>query len=132
MSNENIQTLLDALKKNGTYEDVIVDLNFRLDKSFISVMELADQIILVQDGGQSSNSKFYQAIEALKVVEEQERSELLEKMKLIYNRFSSSKSSTELTGVIFPVIGKFPPVKHASLQEIIEFMQTKQEVFERL
>ena len=132
INDENIKTLLETLKKAGIYENVIVDLNFRLDKSFISIMELVNQIVLVQDGGQSSNSKFYRAIEALKVVEEQERSELLGKMKLMYNRFSSSKSSTELTGVVFPAIGKIPPVKHASLQEIIEFMQTKQEVFERL
>lgn len=132
MTNENIQTLLETLKKSGTYEDVVVDLNFRLDKAFVSMMELADQIILVQDGGQSSNSKFYRAVEALKIIEQQEHAELLGKMKLVYNRFSSSKSSIELTGVIFPVVGKIPPVKHASLQEIIDFMQTKQELFERL
>ncbi len=132
MTNENIQTLLETLKKIDLYEDVVVDLNFRMDKAYINTMELADQIVLVQDGGASSNSKFYRAVEALKIIEQQEHTELLGKMKLVYNRFSSSKSSTELTGVVFPVIGKIQPVKHASLQEIIDFMQTKQELFDRL
>ena len=71
-------------------------------------------------------------MEYVVLVQKQKKEHYLDRMKLLYNRFSSSKSSSEISELPIPVIGKFPPIKHALVGEIIDYMMTKQDVFQRL
>ena len=64
--------------------------------------------------------------------ESQTQYHFLHRTPLALLRFSSSKSSNELPGGLLPVIGVFPPVKHALVNEIIQIMLTKTELFEKL
>ena len=49
-------------------------------------------------------------------------------MMLLYNKFSSSKSSSEITDLHIPVIGTIPPIKHALVKEIINYILTQDEI----
>ena len=71
-------------------------------------------------------------MQALQIMEEKEKTNVTGAMCLLYNRFSSSKSSSEIERLRIPVIGKVPPVKHALVKEIIEFMLERQEIFDNL
>lgn len=131
LGDEEQKKLLDAAEGLG-YEQIIVDKQMTLDSDGLDFLGRMDQVLVVQDGGETSNSKAIRTIEALKILEEQKKEHYLDRMKLLYNRFSSSKSSSEIPGLPIPVIGKFPPIKHALVGEIIDYMMTKQDVFQSL
>lgn len=132
LTHEDIMKLINTLESGLGYDNIIVDMNFRLTKEFMEIMGHMHRIILVQDGGETSNSKFERTMEALQIMEEKDKTNVTGVMCLLYNRFSSSKSSSEIKGLRIPVIGKYPPVKHAYVKEIIQFMLEKQEVFDNL
>lgn len=132
LTQEDRLKIMDTLAAGIGYDHVVVDMNFRLSQEFMELMSRADRIILVQDGGETSNSKFLRTMEALHILEEQSRIHVTGGMALLYNRFSSSKSSSEIPGLPMPVLGKLPPVKHALVREIIDYMLTRQDIFERL
>ena len=132
LNHEDYLKIMDTLSGETGYDHVIVDMNFKLTSEFMEILSRANQILLVQDGGETSNSKFLRAMEAVHIMEEQNHVNVTAGMKLLYNRFSSSKSSSEIPGLSIPVIGKLPPIKHARVHEIMDYMLTRQDIFEAL
>jgi len=132
LNHEDIMRIVNTAAEGIGYEYVIVDMNFRLTTEFMEIMSRMNRIIVVQDGGETSNSKFQRTMEALHVMEKQENINVTGCMELLYNRFSSSKSSSEIPEPFMPVIGKLPPIKHAQSHEIIDYMLTRQDIFEVL
>lgn len=132
LKHEDLMKIMNTLNEGIGYDYVVVDMNFSLNAEFMEIMSRMDRIILVQDGGETSNSKFRRTMEALYILEQQNQLHVTGNMQLLYNRFSSSKSSREISGHPLPVIGKIPPIKHALTREIMEYMMTRQEVFEAL
>lgn len=132
LNHEDRLKIMDTLAAGIGYDHVVVDMNFQLTAEFMEIMSRVSQVLLVQDGGETSNSKFLRAMEALHTMEEQNHTNVTAGMKLLYNRFSSSKSSSEIPGLSIPVIGKLPPIKHAQVHEIMDYMLTRQDIFEAL
>ncbi len=124
--------ILDVVSETGSYDFVVVDMNFKLSGECLEILDRMDRIVLVEDGSETANSKFQRTMEALLVMEEQENRIVTDRMCVLYNRFSSSKSSSELLGLKIPVVGKFPPIKHALVQEIIGYMIKDSSIFENL
>ena len=132
LNHEDIMRMLDVLGNSGSYNHIVVDMNFELSSNFMEVMSRMNRIVLVQDGGETSNSKFQRTMQALQVMENQTKLNVTGGMLLVYNRFSSSKSSSEIRDLQLPVLGKIPPIKHAQVREIIDYMQGLQDIFETL
>ena len=124
--------LLNALKQSGSYERICVDCGFGLDERHLAMMDAADKIVVVTDGSEPANTKFYRAFDAVLELQEQNQMNLTARMVLLYNCFSSSKSSSRLEYVELPVVGTIPPVKHALVREIIQVMLERQNIFERM
>ena len=124
--------ILDVVSETGSYDFVVVDMNFKLSGECLEILDRMDRIVLVEDGSETANSKFQRTMEALLVMEEQENRIVTDRMCVLYNRFSSSKSSSELLGLKIPVVGKFPPIKHALVQEIIGYMIKDSSIFDYL
>lgn len=124
--------ILGALRRSGAYGRIFVDCGFALDGRHLAMMEAADKIAVVTDGSEPANTKFYRAFAALSPASQPEHPSLTAKMVLLYNAFSSSKSSRRLENLNLPVVGTIPPVKHALVAEIIQVMLSRQNIFERL
>lgn len=131
LTQEDILRILELLG-NGGYDYVVTDMNFQLTREFVEIMGRMDRIILVEDGGETANSKFLRTMQALQILEEQMKIPVTNIMELVYNRFSSSKSSSEIPDLKIPVLGKVPPIKHALVNEIIDYMLQKSEVFGKM
>ncbi len=131
LTKEDCVRILEAAGTSG-YENVVVDMGFQLSREFMDIMARMDRIILVEDGGETSNTKFQRTVQALAVLESQTGQNVTSIMSVVYNRFSSSKSSSEIPGLHFPVLGKFPPIKHALAGEIIGYMLAQEAVFDKL
>ena len=132
LTTEDIVRIVDVLELARTYEYVVVDINFQLSKEFLEIMKRMDRVILVADGTETANTKFVRTLQALSILESQTKSNVTGNMSVVYNKFSSSKSSSEIPELRMPVIGKLPPVKHALVHEIVDFMLSRQEIFEKL
>lgn len=132
LNHEDKLKIMDTLSGETGYDHVVVDMNFALTLEFMEIMSRTGRILLVQDGGETSNSKFLRAMEAIHTIEQQNHMNVTAGMKLLYNRFSSSKSSSEIPELSIPVIGKLPPIKHAQVHEIMDYMLTRQDIFEAL
>lgn len=124
--------VLELLHMTEDYDYVIADMGFLLSADFVWIMGQMDSIILVEDGSEIANTKFRRTMQAVNVLEEQLKINVTKAMSVLYNQFSSSKSSSEIANLQLPVIGVIPPVKHAMLHEIIEFMLCRHEIFEKL
>ena len=122
LTHEDIIRTLDTLRGSKTYDYVVVDMNLKISKEFMEILGRMNRIILVQDGGETSNSKFARTMEAMEILENQTKINVTGAMSVVYNRFSSSKSSREIPGLKLPVLGKIPPIKHALVNEIIEYI----------
>ena len=132
MTDDDVMQVLSILKNTSNYTKVVIDMGFGFSDRYIQAMEYVDRIVVVNDGTDIANSKVIRTIKLLEIMEEQRQIRILDHMGMIYNKFSSSKSSNELPGGMLPVIGVFPPVKHALVNEIIQIMLTKTELFEKL
>lgn len=132
LSDEDQLNILTELEGTGEYQKIIVDMDFSLSEGCLKIMNTADKIIVVNDGTETANTKFMRTYQALLILEEQMGLCVTDRLSLLYNRFSSSKSSSEITGLKIPVLGTFPPIKHARVHEIMELLLSKKEIFEKL
>ena len=87
-----IQQIVSVLKMSGSYDYIILDLDFSLDKSLLSVLEGSNTIVFVADGSMVSNVKLQRVVESLGVLEQQSEMKLLIRSGILYNRFSSQTS----------------------------------------
>lgn len=132
LSAEDKKVIVSTLVASGKYEYIILDENFELSEAFVQLMSLCDRIILVNNGEKTANQKFVRTKSALAVMEKMYKVSVLDKMCLIYNRFSSSCSSEKIEHPEMAVLGTIPPVTHATLSQVIEFIQNRDDVFENI
>lgn len=130
ITTEDLIRLLSELRLTGTYDYIIVDMDFGLDKDSIKIYRQAHGIAWIGDGADLSNSKIQRAYSALSIMEREEDAPLLNRICLIYNKFSS-KSSNTVTQVPLKNIGGAPVYMHAEPQQIVNEI-SKMDIFENI
>lgn len=131
LKNSDILQLLEAIASAKEYDRVIVDMQYETSESFMDILAHMTRIIVVNDGSQIANTKFMRAMEILEYMETQTSTKVTQRMQLLYNRFSSSKNtSNELETPKMPVIGKAPRVEHAQTKEIVKYLVEKNNLYD--
>lgn len=118
MSSEEIIRLVTELQVTGSYEYIVLDCDFALDRGALNIFRKTHALILVSDGSEIANIKTTRAVEALTTVEQNEDAPLTNRLKLIYNRFSN-KSGRALDNLGVPELGGAPRYGQATTREII-------------
>lgn len=118
LSTEEIIRLVTELQVTGSYEYIILDCDFSLDRSVMKIFRKAHALVMVSDGTEIANIKTARAVEALTTVEQNEDAPLTHRLKLIYNRFSN-KSGRALDNLGIPELGGAPRFGQATTREII-------------
>lgn len=116
---EDVLHLLNELEIMDSFEYIILDMDFGLDKKYMKVFERTQAIVLVCDGDEMSNTKTLRAYQALTIVEEGKENIISNRMSLIYNKFSN-KTGRTLDEIGLKNIGGAPRYDHASAAQIIE------------
>ena len=116
---EDIAHLLSELKLAGSYQTIILDLDFALTKQDLNVLDLAHSIIWVSDGSEIANGKFLRALNALKLLEGNSESPVSSRISTIYSKFSS-KTAQVLTDIGIKNVGGTPRYEHATTQMLLE------------
>ena len=119
MGAEDASHLLSELKLAGSYEVIILDLDFSLKKQDLGILDFAHSIIWVSDGSEIANAKFMRAVNALKLLEDNADAPILERVSTIYSKFSS-KTSKIISDVDIKNIGGTPRYEHATTQMLME------------
>lgn len=81
--------LIEELESTGTYEYIIVDMDFILDEDYLKLYEYTSAVIWVNSGTNITNGKTYRALQACRMIEQEKQIALIEKIHLIYNKFSN-------------------------------------------
>lgn len=130
MKSDEIIRLINEIKISGTYDYIILDLDFSMDKETRKILSQALSIVWVGDGTEISNVKISRAYMALSIKENNEEVSLANRLALVYNRFSSKTGKTigieELRN-----IGGAPWYKQATSKQIVEEL-SKASLFEKL
>lgn len=118
LKQDDIFTLINEINALDDYDELIIDINFKFSDIDVELIRRSDIVVAVTDGSSISNSKTQRCINALQLVEQQKDEKLVAKIKLFYNRFSSTNGK-KLTDINVDTVGG-APCYHGSVKQIVE------------
>lgn len=118
LTTEEILRLISELRLNGSYDCLILDAEFGLDKDALKVLHQAHVMVVVGDGSHTSNTKIFRAMTALNTKEENEDTPLINRTVLAYNRFSSRSGET-IANLELRAIGGAPRYENAGTEQLL-------------
>lgn len=118
LTTEEILRLISELKITGSYDYIILDAEFGLNKDALTLYRQSQSIVLVGDGSAESNCKTERAFAALNTMEQNSDAPLTSRMCFLYNKVSS-KSGQSLNAPGLKVIGGAHKYDGASTQQIV-------------
>ena len=89
---DEIIRLISEAKLLGSYSYIILDLDFGIDSDTIKILKQANALVWTGDGSEISNIKISRAYDALAISEQNEDVPILNRIVLIYNKFSNKSS----------------------------------------
>lgn len=127
---EEIQRLLSELKLAGSYNYIVLDMEYSQNKDTLSILRQAHNIVVVGDGSQISNTKITRAYTALVTAEQNADAPIAGRMSLVYNKYSN-KTGSAIGDIGLRNIGGAPRYEHASTEQILSQL-CKMEFFNKI
>ncbi len=125
LEKEEILYFVSELRTMNLVDYVVLDMDFGIDKGTLKIFSAADRLVWISEGTDSSNQKITRAAEAITIIEKQSGCALLEKVSLIYNKFSNKIGST-LNMNWLTNIGGLPKYEHAQTQSVLSNLSSKE------
>lgn len=119
LKQDEIMRLISELQLVGSYEYIIADLDFCMNKDFINLLQKFHSIVLTGTGSEISNNKIYRLYNSLMLMDRNEDSSILNRISILYNKFSN-KTSKVLNDVDIKNIGGIPKFEHATDKQVVE------------
>ncbi len=127
---EEIETLVQNLTLSGKYDYIVIDLDFELNRNLMRFFEKMEHIVMVGDGSVLSNQKIFRAYGAIQTMEESLGVSVIDRMFLVYNKFSN-KTGRVLEALDIKMIGGAPRYEHATDAQIMAQLSSM-ELFNQL
>ncbi len=124
LSSEDVMRLISELRILGSYDYIIVDADFSIEREALKIYRKAHTVVWVGDGSEISNTKLFRAFTALNTIEQNADSPIPNRMVLIYNKFSN-KTGKILGEIGIKNIGGAPRFEHATSNQVIEQLAEK-------
>ena len=119
LSDEETGILIQELMQSGKYKEIVIDISGDLTGRMLMVMkDYADKIVYVADGSRTGNGKFERFCETVRVIEQRQNVDILDKTSLLYNRFNS-RSGIKLEKAAVAVLGGIHRFEGLSERELI-------------
>ena len=119
LSSEDKLDLLTEIQNSSMYDYIILDFDFSISDDALKLVKKARNWIWVGDGSEISNTKITRAFNSLIAKEEEEDNQIISRLLLAYNKFSS-KTSTAISDCDIKTLGGSPKYEHASTKQILE------------
>lgn len=130
LTSDDVMRLISELQLTGSYDYIVVDADFSIDREAIKVYRKAHTVVWVGDGSELSNSKLFRAFNALNTLEQNADSPIPNRLVLIYNKFSNKTSKT-LNEIGIKNIGGAPRYEHATTAQVLEQLSAM-EMFDKI
>ena len=130
LTSDDILTLINEIKLMGSYNIVILDLDFSLDKESLKILRLTHSIVWVGDGSDISNGKIFRAFNALSTMEQNADAPLTNRLHLIYNKFSSKTGKT-IDEIGIKSVGGNQRFEHATTEMVLNQVAPK-DMFDKI
>ena len=130
LSSAEIRNVITTIKMGGSYEYIILDMDFSLEMSELDILRECSQIVMVGDGSPISNRKLERVMASMKILEEQNDWKLLIRCSVLYNRFSS-KTSEKATITDIREAGGIKRYEGYSVEQLLQQLASE-EVFDKL
>ncbi len=130
LTSDDMIHLISEIKLTGSYDRIVVDMDFSLSKDILKIYRQVHSWIWVGDGSEISNMKVFRAYNAIATIEAHAESPLTNRLCLIYNKFSS-KSSTALDKIELKSIGGAPRYEHATVEQVLNQL-TPMDMFDKI
>jgi MinD-like ATPase involved in chromosome partitioning or flagellar assembly len=130
LTTEDVIRLISELKLTGSYDYIVLDMDFHISKEFIKVYKQAVAVVWVGDGSDISNTKIQRAYNALSIMKESSEDSLVDRIRLIYNRFSNKTGKT-VGDIGLKSIGGAPKYEYASTQQVVSQLASM-DLFEQI
>ncbi len=111
--------LVTALKNSCSYDYIIVDSEFALDKAMLEFYKEMHAIVWISDGSETANMKTFRAYNALCTIEDGAEVQINNRIILAYNKFSN-KTSKAIEDMAANNIGGAPRYEHATAKQVLE------------
>ncbi len=119
LNTEDIERLISEIKLTGSYDYIILDMDFAITKEAVKVYKKTHAVVWVGDGSEISNLKIQRAYSALTILEQNAEASLINRLSMIYNKFSN-KSSKTVGDIRLKNIGGAPVYMHATSRQVVE------------
>lgn len=130
LSYDDMIKLISELIIMGTYDYILVDMDFGISEKELSIYRKSHAIVWVADGTEISNMKINRSYSAIATVEQAGEIPITNRLCLIYNKFSN-KTGKAVEGVGLRNAGGAPRYEHASVLQIIQQL-SNMEMFDKI
>lgn len=124
MNTEDILRLISELKLMGSYDFIILDMDFSLEQNMLKIYRQAGFVVWVGDGSVTSNTKIERAYQALSIMEQNADAPLTNRISFMYNRVSS-KSSQSLNVQGLKILGGAQRFEGATVHQVMDQLASK-------
>ena len=124
LKSDEIIRLISEAKLLGSYSYIILDLDFGIDSDTIKILKQSNALVWTGDGSEISNIKISRAYDALAISEQNEDVPILNRIVLIYNKFSNKSSRALASNIELKNIGGAPRYEHASVSQILDSLSS--------
>lgn len=119
LSQEDIKELLKAIEALKIYDKVMIDLGNSLHDKEITVMSMANRVIMVMDYSEIAAYKLQRYLEFVRAAEEVKKLDIISKIHIYFNKTLKNVPLPEQVSQI-RVGGAFPLIENGSFTGIIE------------
>lgn len=127
---DDIERLLSEIKLAASYDYIILDMDFGIDKDNLKIWRQSHGVVWTGDGSETSNTKIYRAFQALTILEQNQDSPITNRVSLIYNKFSN-KTGKALEESGLKNVGGAPRFEHATTEQVLKQLSSK-DMFDKL
>lgn len=131
LNKDDILRLITELKLTGEYDYIVLDIDFGIDKGTLEIYRQTHSIVIVGDGSEISNTKIFRAYNALSTKEESADIPIINKIALVYNKFSN-KTGKAIENVNIKSIGGAPRFEHATTAQVLQQLSAMNDVFDKV
>ena len=120
LEDKEIEELICGIAQVKKYDEIVIDYAEDVGARLLQIIrDFADKVIYVSDGTVSGNRKFERFCEVAQVLEGRTDTKILDKMSLLYNRYSS-KNSEQIEKTAVPVAGGIHRIEGLAGRALIE------------
>ncbi len=130
LSQDMMERMFEQLSVLSLFRWIIVDMDFQLDTRTYMQIERSYAVFFVSDGSDMANAKLKRKLDALEIMAQQREKMLLNRIFILYNRFSS-KSGKKLQGSAFKEIGGIHRFADAGAGDLLKLL-AQSEVFQEI